>query len=61
MFLQGKMAQNVFGAWDYVIMAATMLISIGIGLYFRFSGGKQKTNEVSSKQLATIIGKVTLI
>ncbi|XP_026322024.1 putative sodium-dependent multivitamin transporter isoform X3 [Hyposmocoma kahamanoa] len=39
------MAQNVFGAWDYSIMAATMLISIGIGLYFRFSGGKQKTNE----------------
>ncbi|CAK1546081.1 unnamed protein product [Leptosia nina] len=26
-------------------MTITMLLSIGIGLYFRFSGGKQKTNE----------------
>ncbi|KAG6444236.1 hypothetical protein O3G_MSEX003247 [Manduca sexta] len=39
------MQQFVFGVWDYVIMAATMIASIAIGLYFRFSGGKQKTNE----------------
>ncbi|XP_045494432.1 putative sodium-dependent multivitamin transporter [Colias croceus] len=39
------MARMVFVAWDYVIMATTMLISIGIGIYFRFSGGKQRTNE----------------
>ncbi|PZC75982.1 hypothetical protein B5X24_HaOG205275 [Helicoverpa armigera] len=40
-----KMVQSVFGAWDYAIMAATMVASIAIGLYFRFSGGKQATNE----------------
>lgn len=40
------MAQSVFGIWDYVIMVATMVASVAIGLYFRFSGGKQKTNEV---------------
>lgn len=40
------MVQSVFGVWDYVIMAATMVASVTIGLYFRFSGGKQKTNEV---------------
>ncbi|KAL0882297.1 hypothetical protein ABMA27_000817 [Loxostege sticticalis] len=39
------MAEAVFGIWDYVIMAATMIASVLIGLYFRFSGGKQKTNE----------------
>lgn len=41
------MVQSVFVAWDYAIMAATMIASVAIGLYFRFSGGKQKTNEVS--------------
>ncbi|KOB69820.1 Uncharacterized protein OBRU01_16290 [Operophtera brumata] len=40
-----KMIQQVFGVWDYLIMAATMVASVAIGLYFRFSGGKQKTNE----------------
>ncbi|XP_050664371.1 putative sodium-dependent multivitamin transporter [Leptidea sinapis] len=39
------MVQPVFGAWDYTIMAATMVLSVAIGVYFRFSGGKQKTNE----------------
>lgn len=41
------MEQSIFGSWDYIIMAATMIASIAIGLYFRFSGGKQKTNEVN--------------
>ncbi|CAH0729365.1 unnamed protein product, partial [Brenthis ino] len=39
------MEQSIFGSWDYIIMAATMIASIAIGLYFRFSGGRQKTNE----------------
>ncbi|XP_064071446.1 putative sodium-dependent multivitamin transporter [Vanessa tameamea] len=39
------MAQTIFGVWDYVIMTATMVASVAIGLYFRFSGGKQKTND----------------
>lgn len=42
------MVLSVFGVWDYVIMAATMVASVAIGLYFRFSGGKQKTNEVTN-------------
>lgn len=40
------MVQSIFGVWDYVIMTATMIASVAIGLYFRFSGGKQKTNDV---------------
>lgn len=39
------MAVVAFGVWDWVIMAATILVSIVIGIYFRFSGGRQKTNE----------------
>ncbi|CAH4035513.1 unnamed protein product [Pieris brassicae] len=43
--IQDKMVQSVFGVWDYIIMVATMVLSVLIGIYFRFSGGKQKTNE----------------
>ncbi|XP_022119809.2 putative sodium-dependent multivitamin transporter [Pieris rapae] len=39
------MTRMVFGPWDFAIMTLTMITSIGIGIYFRFSGGKQKTNE----------------
>ncbi|XP_075971623.1 putative sodium-dependent multivitamin transporter isoform X2 [Anticarsia gemmatalis] len=39
------MTDPVFGVWDWLIMAATMVASMAIGVYFRFSGGKQKTNE----------------
>ncbi|CAH2105669.1 unnamed protein product [Euphydryas editha] len=39
------MDQTIFQVWDYVIMTATMIASVAIGLYFRFSGGKQKTND----------------
>ncbi|XP_045765978.1 putative sodium-dependent multivitamin transporter [Maniola jurtina] len=39
------MAEPIFGIWDYIIMSATMIASVLIGLYFRFSGGKQKTND----------------
>lgn len=47
------MIQHVFEAWDYLIMAATMVASVAIGLYFRFSGGKQKTNEVGNNLTAS--------
>ncbi|XP_013138880.1 PREDICTED: putative sodium-dependent multivitamin transporter isoform X2 [Papilio polytes] len=39
------MERSVFKPVDYAIMTASVVISIVIGLYFRFSGGKQKTNE----------------
>lgn len=32
-----------FGAWDYLVFIAMLLVSAGIGVYYRFSGGKQKT------------------
>lgn len=37
---------TTFGAWDYVVLILMLLISSGIGLYYRFTGGKQKTIQV---------------
>ena len=34
-----------FGIWDYVVLAVTLGVSSGIGIYYRFTGGKQKTAE----------------
>lgn len=39
-------AGATFGTWDYVVLIAMLLISSGIGLYYRFTGGKQKTLQV---------------
>lgn len=33
---------------DYVVIGATLLISSGIGIYYRLTGGKQKTEEVTT-------------
>ncbi|XP_015276773.1 PREDICTED: sodium-coupled monocarboxylate transporter 1-like [Gekko japonicus] len=33
-----------FGTWDYVVFAAMLLISAGIGLYYAFAGGVQKSS-----------------
>ncbi|KAG5677315.1 hypothetical protein PVAND_007084 [Polypedilum vanderplanki] len=34
-----------FGLWDYIVFVITLIISLSIGIYARFSGGRQKTNE----------------
>ncbi|GBN01615.1 Putative sodium-dependent multivitamin transporter [Araneus ventricosus] len=35
----------LLGVVDYLIFACMLLVSAGIGIYFRFSGGKQKTTD----------------
>jgi hypothetical protein len=45
------MAENdtaTFDTWDYVVLGAMLLISAAIGVYYRFSGGRQKTTQVST-------------
>lgn len=37
---------KVLGLTDYSVIAVTLAISIAIGLYYRLTGGKQKTVEV---------------
>lgn len=38
---------SLFGVWDYVVLVIVLLLSSVIGLYYRFTGGKQKTVKVS--------------
>lgn len=49
--------QHEFHAWDYVVFAAMLVISLAIGIYFAVQGGKQKTQ---GKYL-TFIASVRLI
>ncbi|CAB3384428.1 Hypothetical predicted protein [Cloeon dipterum] len=37
------MAEETFGVADYLVVALMLLISAAIGVYYRFTGGKQKT------------------
>ncbi|KFB39610.1 AGAP004199-PA-like protein [Anopheles sinensis] len=39
-----------FGVWDYVVFIAMLIVSAGIGVYYRFSGGKQKTTTYLEKR-----------
>lgn len=35
-----------FGNIDYIVFAIMLTISASIGIYYRFTGGKQKTTQV---------------
>lgn len=37
---------KTLGWIDYLVIAVMLCISAGIGIYYRFSGGRQKTMEV---------------
>ncbi|XP_015913585.1 putative sodium-dependent multivitamin transporter [Parasteatoda tepidariorum] len=64
----------ILGGWDYLMFSIMLLISAGIGVYFRFSGGKQKTTEefllagkdmpilpVSFSIMATFLSAITIV
>ncbi|KAJ9601324.1 hypothetical protein L9F63_000546, partial [Diploptera punctata] len=34
-----------FGTWDYVVLALMLVVSAGIGVYYRFTGGRQRTTQ----------------
>lgn len=34
---------HLFGVWDYIVLGIVLTISSIIGIYYRFTGGKQKT------------------
>ena len=42
-----QIMESYFGLTDYVIFALVLAVSSAIGLYYRFTGGKQKTFKVS--------------
>jgi len=37
---------NTLGWIDYLVIAVMLCLSAGIGIYYRFSGGRQKTMDV---------------
>ena len=44
------MAETATLVWvDYVVIACMLGVSIGIGIYYRLTGGRQKTTEVIDK------------
>lgn len=53
-----------FGVWDYVVFATTLLISSSIGVYYRFTGGKQKTADeylLGGKNMPVVISYVKIL
>lgn len=50
---------ELFGVYDYIVLSLVLIMSASIGVYYRFTGGKQKTNQVftqSAKYVAVAIG-----
>lgn len=39
---------DTLGTWDYVVFGIFLLVSIAIGIFYRFSGGRQQTVQVSA-------------
>ncbi|XP_031621165.1 putative sodium-dependent multivitamin transporter isoform X3 [Contarinia nasturtii] len=63
-----------FSIWDYLVLIVMLTISAGIGLYYRFTGGKQKTTKeyfladsgvsiypVSFSLMASFMSAITLL
>ncbi|XP_067005284.1 putative sodium-dependent multivitamin transporter [Anabrus simplex] len=38
-------APSTFGVWDYVILGIMLISSASIGIYYRFTGGRQRTTQ----------------
>ncbi|XP_011686236.1 PREDICTED: putative sodium-dependent multivitamin transporter [Wasmannia auropunctata] len=60
-----KMTQiNPLGWIDYLVIAVMLCISAGIGIYYRFSGGRQKTMEeyfIASRSMSTVPVAIALV
>ena len=44
-----------FDPWDYVVLGVMFIVSAAIGLYYRFTGGKQKTTQVSTSAVSVCL------
>ncbi|XP_029178699.1 uncharacterized protein LOC114946402 [Nylanderia fulva] len=55
---------KTLGWADYLVTAAMLCISIGIGIYYRFSGGRQKTMEeyfIASRSMGIVPVAIALV
>jgi hypothetical protein len=46
---------GIFDTWDYVVLGVMLVISASIGVYYRFTGGRQKTTQVSIPSPVSIL------
>ena len=57
MLAQPETQNQGFHWLDYTLFAATLMVSLGIGIYQAFTGGRQKTTKeylLGNRQLSTI-------
>lgn len=53
-----------FGAVDYVVFVLTITVSLGIGIYYALSGGRQKTTSeylVGNRKMAVLPVAISLL
>ena len=56
--------EHTFYVADYIIFAVTIAVSLGIGLYYALSGGKQRTTSeylVGNRQMAVLPVAISLM
>jgi len=41
--------------WDYVVLGVILVVSAAIGVYYRFTGGRQKTAQVSTTPVSVCL------
>lgn len=59
---QSRMAS--FSVWDYLVLGFVLLVSAAIGIYYKYSGGKQKTNAeylLGNRSMSTIPVSLSLM
>jgi len=55
---------HIFHPADYIIFAVTIVVSLGIGIYYALSGGKQRTTSeyfVGNRQMAILPVAISLM
>ncbi|KAH0953399.1 hypothetical protein HN011_005869 [Eciton burchellii] len=58
------MDTHILGWTDYLVITITLCASVGIGIYYRFSGGRQKTMEeyfIASRSMSIVPVAVALV
>lgn len=53
-----------FSVWDYLVLGIVLMISAIIGVYYKYSGGKQKTNDeylLGNRSMSTIPVSLSLM
>lgn len=53
--IMGEVVQMHFTTVDYVIFALLLVASTGIGLFYAFSGGRQRTTQVEKKRFVSFL------